>query len=1142
MSGTVVDVLARLRADTSNYSTNMKRSAADTTALAKSAEKMGSAVNGASAVGANALRGLSTVAKVAAAGVGAAFVAAAGMGLSAAAQYEQTVISFEGLFRAQGMSVQQSAAKTEEYLGQLRDFAAKTPFELPGLLDATKRLMSIGFTAEDAADRIIPAIGDITSALGQPPQAIEAVAYAFGQMRSAGRIMSQDLMQIGNALPGFNAKAAIAAEMFGGDMQAMTKAVEDGQVDVNQAIDAIIKGMQKFPGAAGAMERQSKSLLGVLSTFKDTARNALIDGLMPAIPAISGALNELVPAVEALAKGFGSSLGPAISTVVTTLTPALLELGKVLGPSLSGLIKALAPILAALLPIITSLVKFIGQFARIIASALEPVLTALGPVLNELVTALGDGLLTAFQALVPQMPALTTAMVELVKAFIPMAPLLPALVQGFVQMVPPLISLMGYFTGLLNAISGNATAMSLLTQVVTALGAGFIGMKVLAPAIAGLRATKAAMGFNTTQAGLLNKAMLGVGQGMRNFASGLRSSAAAESAFSGRMGTLGGKVAGLGTSMKNAALASGKWAKDMVLLGLAHLRTAAGVVASTAATVASKVAGLAVSAATKAWTAAQWLLNAALTANPIGLVIAAIALLAGALYLAWTKSEVFRKAMTAAFQGVLKVITTVWNWVKANWPLLLAILTGPIGLAVLFITKNWDTIKAATQAVWTAITNAISTAVNFIGGLITTISGHVASVVGFFLGLPGRITGAIADIGSWLFEAGKDLIRGLVNGIKNMASAPVNAIRDMGANVVNGLKNVLGINSPSTEGLYVGNMLSKGVEDGIRAKIPGVVTASRELGDMAVGELNAAARAAKAAADQVKEAAAGRTPEPVLRNQSKTKANYQNKKKAERKALADASKPPTVPALSGGGGGGGESKGGGSKKSTAKAKKSAFDAAGATIAAIKAGLKERLVKAKDDLKQIRDSMKQMSDQIRDSIVQFGSVANINLPPGFTKGADYIVDVMKARVKAAQDFAKQVEQLKKAGLNNTSLQEIISAGAVQGGSIAANLLNGGAGTIKQVNDLEKQLAASGNTLGGIASKSQYGSQEKRAADLVNALDGKVKSGRNGNTVYVQQGAVKVEVKVTGKTEAQVERAARAAVNKAFNDLVRELRNR
>lgn len=57
--------------------------------------------------------------------------------------------------------------------------------------------------------------------------------------------------------------------------------------------------------------------------------------------------------------------------------------------------------------------------------------------------------------------------------------------------------------------------------------------------------------------------------------------------------------------------------------------------------------------AIQAWTAVQAMLNTVLLANPIGLVVIALAALAAALYLAWTKSETFRTIVITALQAVL---------------------------------------------------------------------------------------------------------------------------------------------------------------------------------------------------------------------------------------------------------------------------------------------------------------------------------------------------------------------------------------------------------------------------------------------------------------------------------------------------------
>ncbi|MFB7473978.1 phage tail tape measure protein [Kitasatospora sp. NPDC056184] len=104
-------------------------------------------------------------------------------------------------------------------------------------------------------------------------------------------------------------------------------------------------------------------------------------------------------------------------------------------------------------------------------------------------------------------------------------------------------------------------------------------------------------------------------------------------------------------------------------------------------------------------TVAQWAWNVALSANPIGLIIIAVVALVAAVVLLWQRSETFRDIVTSCWQVVWSGIKFVWDWVAQNWPLLLALLTGPIGMAVLVITRNWDSIKSGASAVFDYITS-----------------------------------------------------------------------------------------------------------------------------------------------------------------------------------------------------------------------------------------------------------------------------------------------------------------------------------------------------------------------------------------------------------------------------------------------------
>jgi len=108
-------------------------------------------------------------------------------------------------------------------------------------------------------------------------------------------------------------------------------------------------------------------------------------------------------------------------------------------------------------------------------------------------------------------------------------------------------------------------------------------------------------------------------------------------------------------------LAFGKWAQENPKLFL----TIAGVIGGIAAAVlALNVAMKVWQAATVAVTAVQWLLNVAMTANPVGLVVAGIAALIAILVIAWNKVDWFREGVTMAFEWIRDRITQSIDVIK----------------------------------------------------------------------------------------------------------------------------------------------------------------------------------------------------------------------------------------------------------------------------------------------------------------------------------------------------------------------------------------------------------------------------------------------------------------------------------------------
>lgn len=145
------------------------------------------------------------------------------------------------------------------------------------------------------------------------------------------------------------------------------------------------------------------------------------------------------------------------------------------------------------------------------------------------------------------------------------------------------------------------------------------------------------------------------------------------------------------------------------------------------------------STATKVWTEANKLLAKSMIPTPILIAIAVIGLLIAAVVLAYQHSETFRRIVDAAFRAVKTAAQFAWDWIKNNWPLLLAIITGPIGLAVLAVAKHWDDIKTGAGKViswfkssWDAIKDIIvapfTAAWTLIQGIIDKIRGAVSAV------------------------------------------------------------------------------------------------------------------------------------------------------------------------------------------------------------------------------------------------------------------------------------------------------------------------------------------------------------------------------------------------------------------------------
>lgn len=261
-------------------------------------------------------------------------------------------------------------------------------------------------------------------------------------------------------------------------------------------------------------------------------------------------------------------------------------------------------------------------------------------------------------------------------------------------------------------------------------------------------------------------------------------------------------------------------------------------VKNTAVKIKDAVVTKTVAAATRVWAAAQLAVNAVMAGNPIALVVIAIIALVAAIVIAYKKSETFRRIVDAAFSAIQRIIigtvNAVVGFVKSHWRLLLVILTGPFGLAAAAIVKFGprilDSIQSAygrvvgflsgmkdriVSAAFAAFDRAREVVTNSVGRLASAVSGKVDAVVRFFTGLPGRIVKAVGDLGKILYNAGVDILQGLLDGINDKWED----VKDKFSDITGAIPNIKG--PPARDKALLrnaGELIMQGLLDGISSK------------------------------------------------------------------------------------------------------------------------------------------------------------------------------------------------------------------------------------------------------------------------------------------------------------------------------------
>ena len=181
-------------------------------------------------------------------------------------QMEQYTVAFTNMLG--------SADKAESALAQIKQDAAKTPFDTAGLVKANQYLISTGEDAKSARN-IIMALGDAVKATGGGNDELSRMAQNLQQIKNAGKATSADIKQF--AYAGIDVYG-ILADYTGKS----TADVQKMSISYDLLTNALLSASEEGGRYFGAMETQSQTLDGRISTLKDNATQlagALTEGL-----------------------------------------------------------------------------------------------------------------------------------------------------------------------------------------------------------------------------------------------------------------------------------------------------------------------------------------------------------------------------------------------------------------------------------------------------------------------------------------------------------------------------------------------------------------------------------------------------------------------------------------------------------------------------------------------------------------------------------------------------------------------------------------------------------------------------------------------------------------------------------------------
>ncbi|MFT8889863.1 MAG: phage tail tape measure protein [Ethanoligenens sp.] len=792
------------------------------------------------------------------------------------------------------MDTNAAVGDTGEALKYVAPVALNAGWSLESVTAAVGEMANANIKGSQAGTTLRGVLTSLMNPSKQQADAMQAIGFsaydANGHMKSLSQMISD--LQKGTVNLTEAQRNQYIATIFGTDaLSGMQVLIQQGSGNLDDLTQSLVHSDGASADAAATMNDNLKgavqNLTGSIESLGISFYQSIDNPLKDVVNKANDYINQLAVAfnsggITGLVSKLGSVLSDAVSQIAAQ-APQMINLAVLLIQSFVNGIASNAPELAH------SAVQIVGALAQGIITLLP----SMGNAVLQLVLAIGNELLndapqiskgatgiinTIVNGLVAGLPQLINMAVQLIVALAQgLADHAPQIISGVQQIITTLVSALlqaapqlaqaavqlmagffgalmqqnppaGIFLGVVGAIKGLQGAFSGLDAAAKAAkslqDAGSIADKIAVPFKNAGDNIKTIAGVATDAAGHIKDFAGGVADIAKSVGGGVVSG----------IQTLAGGIASVAQGAAGLVGSLAESAAGFVTMG-------AKAVASAAQMAIQQGASLAAAAAEKIQAAAQWLLNAAMDANPITLIIIGIVALVAIIILLWTHCQGFRDFIMATGQAILGFLqgaaSAVAGFFSNAWGVIQNIWGGVVG----FFQGVWSGITSIFSGIagWfhDRFNDAVDGIKNVFSGISSFFSGVWNGITGIFSGIAGWFGDRFNDVKNailsifkpdMLSDVGGNLLKGLWDGITNVTGWLLDKIKGLGDTIVNGFKSVFGIHSPSRLMRdEIGKMLPPGIALGFEASMPDAVSDMQAQMDAMTAKMQASVVAQQSA-------------------------------------------------------------------------------------------------------------------------------------------------------------------------------------------------------------------------------------------------------------------------------------------------------